>query len=113
MSPDKRKVTYTVDITTKKGTEKEIRVTDRIDWVVPSNLDYEFDLNSLRVEKNNRETIYDNSYKKDGILVHELKNVNKIIGFDLQKLPKLEANESYKVTYEVKINSTPKRYLGN
>lgn len=110
LSSDKRKVTYTVDITTKKGTEKEIRVTDRIDWVVPSNLDYEFDLNSLRVEKNGNTTIYSDghSYSTEINLVKQTNGYGKTIGFDLQKLPKLEANESYKVTYEVKINSTPK-----
>ncbi|EGY80105.1 collagen binding domain protein [Peptoniphilus indolicus ATCC 29427] len=110
LSPDKRKVTYTVDITTKKGTEKEIRVTDRIDWVVPSNLDYEFDLSTLRVEKNGNTTIYSDghSYSTEINLVKQTNGYGKTIGFDLQKLPKLEANESYKVTYEVKINSTPK-----
>ncbi|MDY2987705.1 MAG: Cna B-type domain-containing protein [Peptoniphilus sp.] len=110
LSPDKRKVTYTVDITTKKGTEKEIRVTDRIDWVVPSNLDYEFDLSTLRVEKNGNTTIYSDghSYSTEINLLKQTNGYGKTIGFDLQKLPKLEANESYKVTYEVKINSTPK-----
>ncbi|XVG98553.1 Cna B-type domain-containing protein [Eubacteriales bacterium KG127] len=109
ISQDKRKITYTVVVSSDKGTSGPVNVRDSLYNIEPRNLGYSFDLSSVKVVDSYNKTLYYNKYNYENkeIKLSEVKEGNQIKGFELSNLPQLSKGYKYTITYDVNITAIP------
>lgn len=103
LSSDKKSITYKVIVSTVKGTGDPVSLNDAITWVNNITADYDKGSFSLIKKKANgsSEKV---SYNADQLNITD--NGNDKQKFTLNNLPKLDAGESYELTYKVNVHDT-------
>ena len=100
VSSDKKKVDYTVTVSTKNGSPSKIDLTDQVSWI--SNASSKYDPSSFKIIKQDaagKTTELGSDYKPQ---IDASGNGS----FTIKQLPELGKGESYKLTYSVDV--TPK-----
>lgn len=95
-SVQNKTASYTVKISTQKGTKEEIDIKDSLDSVKARYIE-----NSFKMIKRNADGAVDSTFSAIPEIIQE----NGKPAFQYLNLPKLESKESYEITYEVKIDA--------
>ena len=110
LSDDRKSIQYTIKASTNKGTASTVDLKDEISWfkgVIP-----EYDTGSLRLvktDKKGKEIEQINLREYNPTFSHKQWEPQKAT-FEIKGLPKLEAGQSYVLTYKMNLNddtSTP------
>lgn len=97
---DGKTATYTVTVSSTKGTGDKVSIEDKIDKNQSRNVNPEYDQSNFKIVK------VDASGTQTDVTGHtpEFSSENDSISFAISDLPALKANEKYVVTYNVNIN---------
>src|SRR3712207_3396195 len=99
LSDDKTRINYTIEISTKNGTEENLTVEDHVDEWNSNNVMYTQN-KDMSIKKINA----DNSYSYVNGLEYTLKWIGDQDGFEITNLPKLGKGEKYQVSYSVSVS---------